>query len=85
MHLLFEKSGLALGLALGGLDVVPRLLAPHPIDGLVGGFDDVKFVERDLGVREVLFDPRLECSPMSMLASVTASRRPLCASRSLSE
>ena len=37
--------------------------APHLVDGLVGEFDDVKFVERDLGVGEVLFDPRLECSP----------------------
>ena len=45
------------------LEVVPRLLAPHLVDGLVGEFDDVKFVERDLGVGEVLFDPGLECSP----------------------
>ena len=31
------------------LEVVPRLLAPHLVDRLVGEFDDVKFVERDLG------------------------------------
>ena len=27
------------------LEVVPRLLAPHLVDGLVGEFDNVKFVE----------------------------------------
>ena len=36
---------------------------PHLVDRLVGEFDDVEFVERDLGVREVLLDPRLEGSP----------------------
>ena len=45
------------------LEVVPRLLAPHPVDGLVGEFDDVEFVERDLGVLEVRLDPRLERRP----------------------
>ena len=45
------------------LEVVPRLLAPHLVDRLVGELDDVEFVERDLGVREALFDPRLEGSP----------------------
>ena len=41
------------------LEVVPRLLAPHLVDRLVGELDDVEFVERDLGVREALFDPRV--------------------------
>ncbi len=40
-----------------------RFLAPHLVDGLVGEFDDVEFVERDLGVLEIRFDPRLERRP----------------------
>ncbi len=45
------------------LEVVPRFLASHLVDGLVGEFDDVEFVERDLGVLEVRLDPRFERRP----------------------
>src|SRR5271157_5179688 len=63
------------------LEFVPRLLTPHFVDGFVGELDDMEFVECDLGVRKVLLDPRLERRPMSMLASVIASRSPPWASR----
>src|SRR5271166_2045566 len=45
------------------LEVVPRFLASHLVDGLVGEFDDVEFVERDLGVLEVRLDPHFERRP----------------------